>query len=174
MDHPQIDLIADESFLSCVTVHAIPRLRPCSKIRYHSVRGFGFRSERNSQRVGRICRSRLFISTHVYRRKEKAGTERVQALADISRSALCCHSNETRVPIGNPPNSEQVDGIPCHSPSFIRVRAVVSECGEGQTDTGTAVTDIHFASATPHAKYNNEEKYAYTVFVSKVLTNRDR
>ena len=31
----------------------------------------------------------------------KPGIERVQALADISRSALCCHSNETRAPIAN-------------------------------------------------------------------------
>jgi len=31
--------------------------------------------------------------------------ERVQAaLADISRSALCCHGDETRAPIANPPN----------------------------------------------------------------------
>ena len=29
----------------------------------------------------------------------KPGIERVQALANISRSALCCHSNETRAPI---------------------------------------------------------------------------
>jgi len=39
-------------------------------------------------------------------------------------------------------------------PSYIRVRAVVWECGEGQTDTQTAVTNIHFASAMPHAKCN--------------------
>jgi len=41
-------------------------------------------------------------------------------------------------------------------PTYIRVRAVVWECGEGQTnrqtDTQTALTNIHFASATPHAK----------------------
>jgi len=36
-------------------------------------------------------------------------TERVQALADISRSALCCHSNENRAPIANPPNSVQLE-----------------------------------------------------------------
>jgi len=33
--------------------------------------------------------------------------QRVQALADISRSALRCHSSETRAPIANPPNSAQ-------------------------------------------------------------------
>jgi len=37
----------------------------------------------------------------------------------------------------------------------IRVRAVMWECGEGQTDTQTAVITIHFASATSHAKRNN-------------------
>jgi len=41
--------------------------------------------------------------------------ERVQALADISRSALCCHSNETRAPIANPPNNAQLEGISYHS-----------------------------------------------------------
>jgi len=53
----------------------------------------------------------------------------------MSRSALCCHSNETRAPITNPPNSAQLEGIPTIPPSYIRVRAVVWECREGQTDT---------------------------------------
>jgi len=56
----------------------------------------------------------------------ETGIERVQALADISLSALCCHSNETRSPIANPGNSAH---------SYIQVRAVVWEFGEGQTDT---------------------------------------
>jgi len=42
----------------------------------------------------------------------------VQALADISRSALCCHGNETRAPIANPPNSTQIDGTPTILPSY--------------------------------------------------------
>ena len=37
-------------------------------------------------------------------------TERLQALADILRLALCCHMNETCVPIANPPNSAQLGG----------------------------------------------------------------
>jgi len=88
----------------------------------------------------------------------KPGIERVQALADISRSALCCHSNETRAPIANPPNNAQREGTPTIPPSYIRVRAVVWECGEGQTDTHrqthtqTDITTIHFASSTTHAK----------------------
>jgi len=86
----------------------------------------------------------------------KPGIERVQALADISRSALCCHSNQIRAPIANPPNSAQLEGTPIpFPPSYIRVRAVVRECGEGQTNTQTAVTNIHFASATPHTKCNS-------------------
>jgi len=36
------------------------------------------------------------------------------------------------------------------------VRAVVWECREGQTDTQTRVTDMHFASATLHAKCNQK------------------
>ena len=35
-----------------------------------------------------------------------------RALADISRSALCCHSNETRAPIANPSNTAQLGGNP--------------------------------------------------------------
>jgi len=42
----------------------------------------------------------------------KPGIERLQALVDISRSALCCHSVETRAPIANPPNSAQLEGTP--------------------------------------------------------------
>ena len=65
--------------------------------------------------------------------QDKSGTEWVQALADVSRSALCCHSNETRAPIANPPNSAQLGGTPTVPPSYIRVHAVVWEFGEGQT-----------------------------------------
>jgi len=39
----------------------------------------------------------------------KPGIGRIQALADILRRALCCHSNETRAPIANQPNSAQLD-----------------------------------------------------------------
>ena len=48
------------------------------------------------------------------RRQDKPGIERVQALADISRSALRCYINETGAPIANPPNSAQLDGTPYH------------------------------------------------------------
>jgi len=46
------------------------------------------------------------------------GIERVQALADSSHSALCCHSNKTRAPIANLPNSAQLEGTPYHSPKL--------------------------------------------------------
>jgi len=76
----------------------------------------------------------------------KPGIERVQALADISRSVLCCHSNETRAPIANPPKSAQLEGTPTIPRSYVRVRAVVWECGEGQTDAQTGVTNIAYIS----------------------------
>ena len=40
--------------------------------------------------------------------RKKPGTELVQALTDILHLALCCHSNKTRAPIANPPNSAQL------------------------------------------------------------------
>jgi len=69
-------------------------------------------------------------------------------------------------PIANLPNSAQPGGTPYHSPTYIRVRAVVWECGDGRTDRQTdrqtdrhtyremRVTNIHFASSTTHAKCN--------------------
>jgi len=42
-------------------------------------------------------------------------------------------------------------------PSYVWVRAVMWECGEA--DRQTAVTNIHFASAMPHAKCNQYAKY---------------
>jgi len=65
------------------------------------------------------------------------GTEQVQALDDISCSALCCHSNETRAPIENPPNRAQLEGTPTIPPTYIWLYAVVLECSKGQTDRHT-------------------------------------
>jgi len=69
--------------------------------------------------------------------KYKPGVERVQPLADISRSALYCHSNETRAPIANSPNSAQLRDTPYHSPKLHAGPCSSAECGEGQTDTET-------------------------------------
>jgi len=65
---------------------------------------------------------------------------------------LCYHGNEIRAPIANLPNSAQVEGTPYYSPSYIWVHAVVWECDEGQT----ALTNIHFALAMPHAKQTSK------------------
>jgi len=51
--------------------------------------------------------------------------ERGQALADISRSALLYHSNETRAPIANTHNRAQLGAPRTIPPSYIRVRAAV-------------------------------------------------
>jgi len=48
----------------------------------------------------------------------------IQALADILRSALYCHSKEIRVPVANPSNA-QLEGTPTIAPIHTRVRAVV-------------------------------------------------
>jgi len=96
--------------------------------------------------------------------------DRVQAFADISLSALYAFALYTAIslhtcvcvviatksvhsaPIANPPNSTQLE-TPTIPRSYIRVRAVVWECDEGQTYTQTAVANcIHFSSAMPHAK----------------------
>jgi len=96
--------------------------------------------------------------------------ERVQALADTSCLALytfavykltcvvCCHSNETRAPIANPPNSAQLEGTPYH---LLKLHPhPCSSVGmrrgtDRQTHTQTAMANIHFTSAMPHVKYNN-------------------
>ena len=38
--------------------------------------------------------------------------------AGTCHAFICCHSNATRAPIGNPPNSAQLGGIPDHSPKL--------------------------------------------------------
>jgi len=85
-----------------------------------------------------------------------------------------CHSNETRAPIANPRNSAQLAGTLYHSPGYIRVRAVVWECGEGetdrQTDTQMVVTNIQFATATPHAKCD----YCKDLYRSTILNSGAR
>jgi len=85
---------------------------------------------------------------------------RVRVIITRTRNVtpLCCHSNATRRPIANPPNSAQLGGIPTIPPNYIRVRAIVWACGRRQTDrhthVQTRVTTIHFASSTTHAKCN--------------------
>ena len=77
-----------------------------------------------------------------------------------------------RALIANPPNSAQLGGTPpTIPPSYIRVRAVVWKCGEGQTHTHThththtytqtPVTNIRFASSATHAKCNEVRSMPY-------------
>jgi len=72
---------------------------------------------------------------------------------------LCCHTNETRAPMANPPNSAQLGDTPYHSSKLHPgpCSNMGMRRGTGtQTDihTQTRVTNIglHFASATAHAK----------------------
>jgi len=69
--------------------------------------------------------------------------------------ALYCHSNATREPIANPPNSAQLGGSLYHAAklhpgpcSSLGVRPRTDR----HTHTQTRVTTIHFASSTTHAK----------------------
>ena len=57
--------------------------------------------------------------------------------AGLCHAFPCCHSNASRAPIANPPNSAQLGGIPYHSTSYIRVRAIMWTCGRGQTHRHT-------------------------------------
>jgi len=70
------------------------------------------------------------------------GVERVQSLADISRSALCCHSNETQLHrLQNPRNSAQLEGTPYHFPKLYPGPCSSVGMRRG-TDRQTAVTNI--------------------------------
>jgi len=95
-----------------------------------------------------------FIRRHFH--KCKPGIQREQALADISRSALCCHSNETRAPIANPG--------PCSSMGMRRGT-------DKQTHrvTQTCVTNIHFAASTTHAKLIATQYGTRTLFFQETL-----
>jgi len=86
-----------------------------------------------------------------------------RALADVSRSALCCHSSATRAPTANLPNSAQLGGTPYHSPKLHPVPCSSVGMRRGtdtqthrqtHTDTQTHVTTIHLASSTTYAKCN--------------------
>ena len=56
-----------------------------------------------------------------------------QYRCNVKYIRACCHCNKTRAPIANPPTSAQLEGTPIIPLSYIRVREVLCECGEGQT-----------------------------------------
>jgi len=75
--------------------------------------------------------------------------------------ASCCHSNATRAPIANLPNSAQLGGSPYHSPKLhpgpcnsVGIRPRTDRQTDTHTDTQTRVTTIHFAWSVTHAKCN--------------------
>jgi len=93
---------------------------------------------------------------------KQACSERVQSNRWHLAFALCRHSNETRAPTANPPNSAQLWGTPYHSPKLHShttgpCRSVGMWWGteDRQTDRQTHVTTIHFALSTTHAKCKN-------------------
>jgi len=70
------------------------------------------------------------------------------------RIRRCSHSNKTCAPIANPPKSAQLEGTHYHS-AYLHPRPCSSVGMRRGTDTQTAVTTIHFASATPHVNCND-------------------
>ena len=95
------------------------------------------------------CTCALSINNHAQSEYKHSLTFRVRcyvviAMKPMHRLQICriVHS-QTALPI-----------IP---PSYIQVHAIMSECSEGQTDTQTAVTNIHFASTMPYTKCNNNK-----------------
>jgi len=71
------------------------------------------------------------------------------------------HINATRAPIANPPNSAQLRGIPYHSPSYIRVRAIVYTCGRGQTHTHTHTHTHTYTDGHTDARDHNTFRVVY-------------
>jgi len=97
-----------------------------------------------------------------YAKRVQLGIEQVQALADISCSALCCHSNGTRALVANLPNTAQLEGTTYHSAKLHL--GPCSSVGMWQgTDTQTAATTTHFASATSLAKCNKLQENNFSI-----------
>jgi len=94
--------------------------------------------------------ARVHTCARVY--KIKPDIERVQALADISRSGYVviatkpvhdCKSAQWCTTRGHPYHSPKLHPGPCSSMGMRRGK---------DRDTQTCVTNIHFASSTTHAK----------------------
>ena len=72
----------------------------------------------------------------------------------------CCHSNETCTPIANPQYCITSRGTPYHSPKLhlgLCCSVGMREGTDSHTDRQTAVANIHFALAMPHAKCNKDD-----------------
>jgi len=95
-------------------------------VRYHTVL--------RAKHTFSLCKVERTFSSQLS--QAEPGIERVQALSDISRSGYVVIATKPNcAPIANPPNSAQLEGTPYHSPSYIRVRAVVWACGDGHART---------------------------------------
>ena len=68
---------------------------------------------------------------------------------------LCCHSNATRAPIENPPNSAQLGGIPYHS------KLHPGPCNSVGMRPRTDRQTHRRASSTTHAKCNHLDLSVY-------------
>jgi len=79
---------------------------------------------------------------------------------------VCCHSNETRAPIANLPNSAQVQGTPYHSPKLHLGACVAQDRHTHRRD------QIHFTSATPHGKCSNHGAFTCLYHASPVCVRR--
>ena len=120
----------------------------------YAARGFGCTPRRPP--VGGARRPRPAGRSH-YDVISRDGRKLVTMVTSLL--GLCCHSNATRAPIANPPNSAQLGGSLYHAPklhpgacSSVGVRPQTDR--QRDTDTQTSVTTIHFASSTTHAKCN--------------------
>jgi len=104
-----------------------------------------------------MCRGDATFLSNYLDHLLKPGMQHVQALTDISHSALCCHSNETRAPIANPRKSAQLDSTlynflklhpgPCSSVGMRRERDRHSD----------RHTDIREGPYTFHLSYVSRE-----------------
>ena len=80
----------------------------------------------------------------------------------VLQLVLCCHSNETCALIANLPNSAQLETTPYHSPNLHP--GPCNNVGMRRaTETQMAVTNIHFASAIPHAKFNDSSRKGHFI-----------
>ena len=142
-------------------------------------------AERNRQRVDagrrRHARGRRSHLPHHRRRRRAArvppcqpsnqpATRRILASSLTFRiRRVCCHSNDTRTPIANPPISAQLGALPTIPQSYIRVRASVHVCGNGQSDTHTDThTDRHRRPSSQYISFG----YAMRNVISSIKLDR--
>jgi len=97
-----------------------------------------------------------------------------RALADISRSRYVVIATKTVHQLQIRPMMHN-QGHPYHSLKSHPGPAVVWECVEGQTDTQTCVTSIHFASSnTTQAKCNKRQPHVCDTGTRKSKQNAEK